>query len=60
MRWAQIVDSTVVNVILWDGQTDLGLDGELLNVDDTPCGPGWTYDGTTFTAPPPQPESDDE
>ena len=56
MRYAQIIDGNVVNVIVWDGETDLGLDGDLINVDATPCGPGWTYDGTTFTAPP---EDDD-
>ena len=58
MRYAQIVDGIVVNVILWDGETDLGLDGELINVDDTPCGPGWTYDGTTFTSPPVEPDDE--
>lgn len=59
MRYAHIVDGNVVNVILWDGETNLGLDGELVNVDDVPCGPGWTYDGTTFTAPP-TPEEETE
>ena len=57
MRYAQIIDGVVVNVILWDSQTDLGLEGELINVDNQPVGPGWTYDGTTFTAPP-EPDED--
>jgi len=57
MKYAHIINGNVVNVIVWDGQTDLGLEGELVNVDNTPCGPGWTYDGTTFTAPP-EPEHD--
>ena len=57
MRYAQIIDGTVINVIVWDGETDLGLDGELVNVDDTPCGPGWTVVDGEFVAPP---EPDDE
>lgn len=52
MRYAQIIDGIVANVIIWDGQTDLDLEGELVNVEDIACGPGWTYDGATFTAPP--------
>lgn len=56
MRYAQIIDGVVVNVILWDGETDLGLDGELVNVDDTPCGPGWTVVDGEFVAPPDPPE----
>lgn len=61
MKYAQIIDGNVVNVILWDGETDLGLTGELKNIDDTECGPNWTYDGTTFHAPPePEPEPDTE
>jgi len=56
MKYAHITDGTVTNVILWDGETDLGLNGELVNVDEITCGPGWTYDGTTFTPPP---EDDD-
>lgn len=52
MRYAQIINNAVRNVILWDGETELDLDGELINIDNTPCGRGWTYDGTTFTAPP--------
>jgi hypothetical protein len=52
MRYAQIIDGTVANVIVWDGETDLGLDGELVNVDNTQCGPGWTVVDGVFTAPP--------
>jgi len=58
MRYAHIIDGTVVNVIVWDGETDLGLDGELVNVDDTPCGPGWTVVDGEFIAPP-EPEEED-
>jgi hypothetical protein len=52
MNYAQVIDGIVVNVIVWDGTTPLALDGELINVDDVPCGPGWSYDGNTFTEPP--------
>lgn len=58
MKYAQIIDGTVVNVIVWDGETDLGLDGELVNVDDTPCGPGWTVVDGEFVAPP-EPEEEE-
>ena len=60
MRYAQIVDGIVVNVIVWDGTIPLELDGELVNVDDVPCGPSWTYANGEFVAPPPAPELDDE
>lgn len=52
MKYAHIIEGNVVNVILWDGETLLGLDGELVNVDNTPCGPGWSYVDGVFVAPP--------
>jgi hypothetical protein len=58
MKYAHIIDGVVVNVIVWDGETDLGLDGELVNVDDTPCGPGWTVVDGEFVAPP-EPEEEE-
>jgi len=58
MRYAQIIDGTVVNVIVSDGEADLGLEGELVNVDDTPCGPGWSYVDGEFIAPP-EPEEEE-
>jgi hypothetical protein len=51
MRYAQVIDGIVVNVIVWDGTTPLGLNGELINVDDVPCGPGWLYTDGVFVAP---------
>lgn len=51
MKWAQVINGNVVNVILWDGTTPLGLDGELINVDDVPCGPSWTYVDGQFVPP---------
>lgn len=62
MRYAHInADGLVVNVSLWDGVTEYnppeGI--TMINVDDVPCGPGWTYDGTTFIAPLPEPDTAD-
>jgi hypothetical protein len=51
MNYAQVIDGIVVNVIVWEGTTPLGLDGELINVDDIPCGPGWLYTDGVFVAP---------
>ena len=52
MKYAQIIENVVVNVIVWNGETELGLEGELVQVADEIIGVGFTYDGTTFTAPP--------
>lgn len=52
MKYAIIKDGTVINVILWDGQTDVGITDQLVELGDNRAGVGWTYDGTTFTAPP--------
>lgn len=52
MNYAQVIDGTVRNVIVWDGSTELNLDGELIALDGIIAGPGWTYDGTNFTEPP--------
>ena len=57
MKYAQIINGNVVNVFLWNGEDNLDVDGELVDVTDETVGPGYTYDGTTFTAPP-EPESD--
>jgi hypothetical protein len=50
-----IVDSEglVTNVAIWDGQSDWAPgDGAILIPDGVPCGPGYTYDGSAFIAPP--------
>jgi len=52
MRYAVIENGTVTNVIVWDGETELNLGGELVNLDGIIAGPGWSYNGTTFIAPP--------
>ena len=56
MRYALInADGLVVNAIVWDGQTDYTPADGLTVVavpDDVGAGPGWTYDGTNWVAPP--------
>jgi hypothetical protein len=56
MRYALVdVDGLVVNVIVWDGETDYIPDDGLTAVpvpDDVVAGPGWTFDGTDWIAPP--------
>lgn len=52
MRYALIRNGFVENVVEWDGAGDLFSDYECVNVDDVICGPGWTYSGGEFVAPP--------
>lgn len=56
-RYALIRDGIVDNVCEWDGDTATwtppeGVEAVLAS---DPCGPGWTYDGATFSPPPPPP-----
>jgi len=56
MRYALVdADGLVVNAIAWDGVTEFD-PGEGITVvkipDGVGAGPGWTYDGTNWTAPP--------
>lgn len=57
MRYALInADGLVVNAIVWDGQTEYNAPDGLTVVavpDGVGGGPGWTYDGTNWIAPPP-------
>lgn len=57
MRYALVnADGLVVNAIVWDGQADYtpadGLTAVLIP-DGVGAGPGWTFDGTNWIAPPP-------
>lgn len=56
MRYALVnADGLVVNAIVWDGQADYTpADGlTLVEVPDgKSCGPGWTFDGIDWIAPP--------
>ena len=58
-RIAIIENGVVVNVALWDGVTTWNQQGT--DVTDQPqVGPGWTYDGADFTAPPRPADPEDE
>jgi len=57
-----MIDQTglVVGVSLWDGQTEWQPPEGITVVkvpDVQSCGPGWTYDGSNWTAPP-EPEEE--
>ena len=56
MRYALVdSDGLVVNAIVWDGETEYNAPGGLTVVavpDGVGAGPGWTYDGTNWIAPP--------
>lgn len=50
-------DGFVVNVILWDGESEYDPDGNLrLLPDDSGVGIGWQRVGRRWTAPPEPPE----
>lgn len=59
MKRHAVIDSegNVVNVVLWDGASMWRPpEGHtLVEVEETPCGPGWTYADGVFTEPPPPP-----
>ena len=51
-RYAIIENGVVGNVALWDGATEWAdAAGAIPLPEDSPVGPGYTYDGTAFTAP---------
>lgn len=56
MRYALVnADGSVVNAIVWDGQADYTPADGLTAVavpDGVGAGPGWTFDGTDWIAPP--------
>ena len=55
-NWAMIQDSVVVNVCIWDGDTNTWQppEGYLMVVipEGSGVGIGWGWDGTNFIAPP--------
>jgi hypothetical protein len=65
MRAADVKDTNVVNVIVVDPMPDAAtqeqwrswgmIQGDLIEAPDE-VGPGFTYDGTNWTPPPPLPE----
>lgn len=55
-RWAGIKDGTVKTVAVSGTEPPLGpLDAWVPLPGGSPVGPGWSYDGSTFTPPPPRP-----
>jgi hypothetical protein len=60
MRYALVdSDGLVVNAIVWDGEVDYTPADGLAVVavpDGVGAGPGWTYDGSDWIAPPPSEE----
>jgi len=53
MRHAIIKDSIVINVALWDGETEwTSPEGTTVVSCPDDAGPNWLYDGVNFTAPP--------
>jgi hypothetical protein len=52
-RYAQLSGNTVVNVIESETDPD-GINGNWIACGN--AGPGWTYDGSTFNPPAPEPE----
>jgi hypothetical protein len=65
MKYAIVISGIVDNVILWDGDVTRWQPAEGTTAvqlpDDSPVGPGYTYDGSAFhaagTAPGPVPET---
>jgi hypothetical protein len=54
-NYALVRDGKVVNVVVWDGESDYQPDGELVLLDG-PGGIGWDYQDGTFVDNRPEPE----
>jgi hypothetical protein len=52
-RWALIAGDIVANVVEQDDEPSIG--GVWVDITGQHVGPGYTYDGTSFTPPPPPP-----
>lgn len=59
MNYAVIRNGIVENVVVWDGLSEWGApeSTEVVSLEQSPAGIGWTYTDGTFT-PPPQPKPD--
>ena len=66
MIYAQVMDDRIVNVVVWDGDSALELDGEFVQLAErAPLGIGWTRVDGVWVAPPepeeePEPEQEPE
>jgi hypothetical protein len=57
MRYAWIENGQILNVIVWDGETDLNLPEHVTLIDSEEAGPGWRWNNEDgFIAPEPPPE----
>ncbi|EHG6164148.1 hypothetical protein ACNDTH_000348 [Escherichia coli] len=54
-NYALIKDGIVVNIVIWNGESDLFREYTTINVDNIDVGIGWSYAEGQFTAPPEQP-----
>jgi len=55
-KWAIVrqSDNVVVNVCIWDGNTDTWSPPDgcfVISLEDKVAGPGWIWDGTSFSDP---------
>lgn len=48
MRYAHIINNTVVNIIKYDGESALNIDGDLINIENIAVNIGDAYDGIKF------------
>lgn len=55
MRYALLIDGVVVNVVLWDGESEYAENGELVPCPDE-VSVGWTLAAGQWVAPP-EPEA---
>jgi len=55
--YAVIKDGIVINIVVWDGETEWQPDEGYAVKTDGSVGIGWLYDGETFTPPPVAPPS---
>ena len=55
--YAVVKDGIVINIVVWDGETEWQPDEGYAVKTDGSVGIGWLYDGETFTPPPVAPPS---
>ncbi|MER5005930.1 tail fiber assembly protein [Atlantibacter hermannii] len=55
--YAVVKDGIVINIVVWDGETEWQPDEGYAVKADGSVGIGWLYDGETFTPPPVAPPS---
>ena len=60
-RYALVKDGVVENLVSWNGEGELFFEFVTVKLnDDSVASVGWSYDGTTFIAPPePEPTHDE-